>query len=179
MKISGYPGRFFEDFAKGERIVHRLGRTATYQDNLYFTHTLLNTNPVHFDKEYTELTEFKRPLLVMTMTIALTYGITSETFKNAYKEIGIKDLRFTAPVFDGDTLHVETEILDVREVGREDSGLIVAKHRVYKNNFSQLVCEFTREVLVYKRAYSPRWRIQSQKDLILSHISSETSKLHP
>jgi itaconyl-CoA hydratase len=179
MKISGYPGRFFEDFAKGERIVHRLGRTATYQDNLYFTHTLLNTNPVHFDKEYTELTEFKRPLLVMTMTIALTYGITSETFKNAYKEIGIKDLRFTAPVFDGDTLHVETEILDVREVGREDSGLIVAKHRVYKNNFSRLACEFTREVLVYKRAYSPRWRIQSQKDLILSHINSETSKLHP
>jgi acyl dehydratase len=62
MKISGYPGRFFEDFAKGERIVHRLGRTVTYQDNLYFTHTLLNTNPVHFDKEYAELTEFKRPL---------------------------------------------------------------------------------------------------------------------
>jgi len=164
VKTLGYPGKFFEDFAKGEKIIHRLGRTVTYQDNLYFTHTLLNTNPIHFDKEYTELTEFKQPLLVMTMTLALTYGITSEIFKNVYKELGIRDLRFTAPVFDGDTLHVETEVLDVKDVGREDSGLVVVKHRVYKNNVSQLVCEFTREALVYKRAYSPRWRTQSPKD---------------
>jgi len=165
VKTSGYPGRFFEDFVKGERILHRLGRTVTYQDNLYFTHTLLNTNPIHFDKEYAELTEFKRPLLLMTMTIALVYGITSETFKNVYRELGIKDLRFIAPVFDGDTLHVESEILDVREVGREDSGLVVVKHRVYKNNLSQVVCEFIREALMYKKAHSPRWKIQSQKDL--------------
>jgi acyl dehydratase len=166
MKIPGYLGRFFEDFTKGEKIIHRLGRTVTYQDNLYFTHSFLNVAPLHFDKEYMELTEFKKPLLVMSMTLAVVYGITSETFKNVYKELGIRDLRFTAPVFDGDTLHVETDVLDVKDVGRDDVGLVVVKHRVYKNNFSQLVCEFTREALVYKKAYSPRWKIPSQRELI-------------
>lgn len=153
--VQGYLGRFFEDFKPGERIIHRLGRTVTYQDNLFFTHSLLNVAPLHFDREYMELSEFKQPLLVMTMTLGVTYGITSEVFKNVYQEISIRDLRFTAPVFDGDTLHVETEVLDVRDVGREDVGLVVVKHKVYKNNFAQLVCEFTREVLVYKRSRSP------------------------
>ncbi|MDT7889459.1 MAG: MaoC family dehydratase [Desulfurococcales archaeon] len=159
----GYPGKFFEDFAKGEKILHRLGRTVTYQDNLYFTHAMMNTAPIHFDKEYMELTEFGKPLLVMTMTLAMVYGITSEVFKNVYREVEIRDLRFTAPVFDGDTLHVETEVLETREIpGRDDVGSVIVRHRVYKNWFSQTVCEFVREVLVYKRNYSPIWRIAGQ-----------------
>jgi acyl dehydratase len=95
------------------------------------------------------------------MTLAITYGITSEVFKNVYQEIGIKDLRFTAPVFDGDTLHVESEILEVRDIGREDVDLIIVKHRVFKNNFTQLVCEFVREALVYRRSHSPIEAVQS------------------
>lgn len=158
MIISGYTGKFFEDFVKGEKILHRLGRTVTYQDNLYFTHTLLNVAPLHFDKEYMERTEFGKPLLVMTMTMAVTYGITSELFKNSAGEIEIRNFRMLAPVFDGDTLHVETEILDLKEhPERKDVGVVVVKHRVYKNNFSQIVCEFERELMIYKRDYSPRW----------------------
>ncbi len=159
----GYSGKFFEDFVKGEKIVHKLGRTVTYQDNVYFTHTQLNVAPIHFDAEYMKGTEFGKPILVMTMTLAIAYGITSEVFENVYKEVEIRDLKFTAPVFDGDTLHVETEVLDVKEVpGRSDVGDVIVRHRVYKNNFSQLVCEFVREVWVYKREASPRWKIKTQ-----------------
>jgi acyl dehydratase len=162
--VSGYPGRCFEDFVKGEKIIHRYGRTVTYQDNLFFTHFLLNTAPLHFDKEYMELTEFKQPLLVMTMTLGITCGIASEEFKNMASEVEIRNLRMVAPIFDGDTLHVETEILDVREhPERKDVGVVVVRHRTYKNNFSQLVCEFERELLIYKRDYLPRWQLHSQK----------------
>jgi len=157
MIVAGYAGKFFEDFSKGEKIVHRLGRTVTYQDNLYFTHSLLNAAPLHFDREYMERTEFGRPILVMTMTLAVAYGITSELFKNSAGELEIRSLRMLAPVFDGDTLHIETEILDLRDhPEREDVGIVVARHRVYKDNFSQLVCEFERELMVYKRSHSPR-----------------------
>ena len=152
--VWGSTGRFFEDFKRGEVIVHRLGRTVTYQDNLYFTHTLLNTAPLHFDEEYMEHTEFGKPLLVMTMTLAVAYGITSETFKNVYREVEIRNLRFHAPVFHGDTLHVETEVLETREhPERRELGIVVVRHRVYKEGFSKLVCEFERVVEVYKRSW--------------------------
>ncbi|MCE4599000.1 MAG: MaoC family dehydratase [Desulfurococcales archaeon] len=151
-------GRAFEDFKVGDVIVHRLGRTVTYQDNLYYTHTLLNTSPIHFDKEYMEDTVFKQPLLVMTMTLAMAYGITSDIFRNVYRELGIRNLRFHNPVFDGDTLHVITRVLDVKEdPDNKDAGIVVVKHEVYKDRFRKLVCEFTREVMVFKRRVIEEW----------------------
>ena len=162
--VSGYPGRCFEDFVKGEKIIHRYGRTVTYQDNLFFTHFLLNTAPLHFDKEYMEHTEFKQPLLVMTMTFGITCGIASEELKNIAGEVEVRNLRMLAPVFDGDTLHVETEVVDVKNHSeRRDVGVVVLRHRTYKNNFSQLVMEVERELLVYRRDYLPRWKIPLQK----------------
>jgi|BEDMetMinimDraft_2_1075160.scaffolds.fasta_scaffold01726_4 acyl dehydratase len=164
--ISGYPGKAFEDFIKGERIIHRLGRTVTFQDNLFFANLLLNTAALHFDKELMQTTEFKQPLLVATMTLGITYGITSEDLKNVAWEKEIRNLQFKAPVFEGDSLHVETEVLDVREhEERKDVGIVLLKHRVYKSNFTVLVCEFEREILVYKRDYLPRLKLQKFGDI--------------
>ncbi|MEM2238152.1 MAG: MaoC family dehydratase [Candidatus Caldarchaeum sp.] len=165
MKVfSGYPGLFFEDVKPGQTIVHRLGRTVTFQDNLFFSHTLLNTACLHFDGEYMQFTEFKQPLLVMTMVLGITYGITSEDFKNVAKEKEIRNLKMLAPVFDKDTLHVVTEILETREEpDRNDVGLVVARHKTYKNNFTIQVMEVDREFLLYRRDHSPRWRIPLQE----------------
>jgi len=151
--VYGYTGKFFEDFKVGERTVHRYGRTVTYQDNLYFTHSLLNSARLHFDREYMDLTEFKQPLLVATMTLAIAYGITSFEYPNIAGELEIADLSFHSPVFDGDTLHVETEVLEVKDLNREDYGEVNVKYRVYKQNFKTLVCEFRRRFYVYKRNY--------------------------
>jgi len=162
--ISGYVGKCFEDFKEGEKIIHRFGRTVTFEDNKILTHIFFNTAPLHFDKEYMEMTEFKQPLLVATMTIGMVCGIASEEFKNIAGELEVRDLRFRAPVFDGDTIHVETEVLEVKEhPEREDVGIVRVKHKAYKDNFKTLVCEFERVLLVYKRKYLPRWKLPSQK----------------
>ncbi|MCS7137814.1 MAG: MaoC family dehydratase [Candidatus Caldarchaeum sp.] len=161
--ITGYPGFLYETVEEGQVIVHRLGRTVTFQDNLFLSHTLLNTACLHFDKEYMQITEFKQPLLVMTMVMGITYGIVSEDFKNIAREVEIRNMRMLAPVFDGDTLHVISEILEKRpHVGREDVGIVRIRHKTYKNNFSTQVMELEREVLMYKREHLPRWRLESQ-----------------
>ncbi|MEN3048227.1 MAG: MaoC family dehydratase [Candidatus Caldarchaeales archaeon] len=155
----GYQGLFFEDLKSGQVIVHRRGRTVTFQDNLLLSHLLLNASPLHFDREYMEFTEFKRPLLVMTLVLGVTFGIASEDFKNVAREVEIRDLRMTAPVFDGDTLHVISEVLESREAPeRVDVGTVVVRHKTYKDNYSTLVMRVDREMLVYRRGSRPAWR---------------------
>jgi len=161
--FSGYPGLFFEDVKPRQVIVHRLGRTVTFQDNLFFSHSLLNTACLHFDKEYMQFTEFKQPLLVMTMVLGISFGVASEDFKNIARDVEIKNVRMLAPVFDGDTLHVVTEILETKEhPERKDVGIVVARHKTYKNNYATQVMQVDRELLLYKRDYLPRWRIQGK-----------------
>ncbi|MEM4304269.1 MAG: MaoC family dehydratase [Candidatus Caldarchaeum sp.] len=155
---------FFEDVKPGQTIVHRLGRTVTFQDNLFFSHTLLNTASIHFDRECMQFTEFKQPLLVVTMVLGITYGIASEDFMNVAREIEVRDLKMLAPVFDGDTLHVVTEILETREASdRNDVGIVIARHKTYKNTFATQVMQVEREFLLYRREHSPRWRIQPKR----------------
>lgn len=162
--VSGYPGLFFEDVKPEQVIVHRLGRTVTYQDNLFFSHSLLNTACLHFDKEYMQFTEFKQPLLVMTMVLGITFGIVSEDFKNIAREVEIRNMKMLAPVFDGDTLHVVTEILETKQhTERSDVGVVVVRHKTYKNNYAVQVMQVDREFLLYKRIHLPRWRIQTQR----------------
>jgi itaconyl-CoA hydratase len=161
--VSGYEGLLFEDLKKGDKIVHRLGKTVTYQDNLLFTHLLLNTAPLHFDNEYMQLTEFKKPLLVMTMTYAVVIGIASIDFKNVVEEVEIRNLKMHSPVFDGDTIHVETEVLDkFEDKENEKLGIVVLRHKGYKDNFKQIVIEFERVVKIFKRKYFPRYIHKTQ-----------------
>jgi len=152
--LLGNPGKFYEDFKKGEVIIHRLGRTVTYQDNIFFTNFLLNTAPLHFDKEYMEQTEFHKPLLVMTMTYAIVCGIVSDVFKNVIEVKEVRNLRMISPVFDGDTIHVKTEIIETKEIPeRKDIGLVTAKHIGFKDYFKTQVIEFERDLYVLKKSY--------------------------
>lgn len=162
--MSGYPGLTFEDLRIGQVITHRFGRTVTFQDNLFFSHALLNTAQLHFDKEYMSLTEFRQPLLVMTMVLGIVYGLVSEDFKNIAREVELRNFKMHSPVFEGDTLHVVTEVVELREhPERKDVGVVVMKHLAYKENFSRLVMEVEREVYIYRRDHLPRWRLKTQK----------------
>jgi itaconyl-CoA hydratase len=150
----GYLGKFFEDLKVGEIIVHKYGRTVTYDLNLLFTNFLLNDSPLHSDSNYMEKTEFKQILLLSSMTLAVAIGIASLDFKNVVWDEGIYNVKFLKPVFNGDTLRVITEIMELREhEERKELGIVKLKHEVYKNGYEEKVCEFERVIWLLKKEY--------------------------
>jgi acyl dehydratase len=120
----GWEGRFFEDFAVGDVYRSRFGRTVTEADNLLFTHVTLNTNPLHFDARYAGETRWGRILVNSTFTLALVVGMSvPDVSENAMANLGWEEVRLPHPVFVGDTLYCETEVLAKR---REVSGALSA-----------------------------------------------------
>ena len=156
MNKNGYYGLFFEDLTVGMKIKHKLGRTVTYDDNLFFTHAQLNSAPLHFDIEYMAMSQFGKPILVATTALMLSYGISSEEFPNIAEEISIENLVFKTPLFHMDTIHLYSEITGKKEVeGWDDAGLVKIHHMVKKEQGTKLICEFDRKVMMYKSSNSP------------------------
>jgi acyl dehydratase len=113
----GWNGRFLEDFTPGDVFKHVLGRTVTATDNASFTLLTQNTAPLHFDANYATHTSFGKPLVNSAFTIALVSGQTvSDVSQNVFANLGWDKVRMPHPVFEGDTLYSETEVLDVREL---------------------------------------------------------------
>ena len=109
-------GRFFEDFVVGDVYRSRLGRTLTEIDNIWFTTLTMNTNQIHFNDEYARRTEFGRPLVVSTLTLAVVLGLSvADTSENAAANLGWENIKLPKPVFAGDTLWAESEVMTVRE----------------------------------------------------------------
>jgi acyl dehydratase len=109
-------GRFYEDFDIGDVFRSRLGRTITQTDNIWFTCLTMNTNQMHFNVPYTEGTRFKQPLVNSAFTLALVTGMTvPDTSENATANLAWTDIKLPKPVFEGDTLWAESEILELRE----------------------------------------------------------------
>src|SRR3954465_2507974 len=104
-------GRAFEDFAVGMVIQHELGRTISAADNTWFTLLTLNSNPIHFDAHYAAQTEFGRPLVNSTFTLAVITGISVGDVSRYAINLGWDDVRIPAPLFEGDTLYARTEVL--------------------------------------------------------------------
>ena len=103
-------GRFFEDFAVGDVFRSRLGRTITETDNIWFTCLTMNTNQIHFNTPYSERTQFGKPLVNSTFTLALITGMTvPDTSENAAANLEWTDIKLPKPVFAGDTLWAESE----------------------------------------------------------------------
>src|SRR5436309_2645081 len=101
----GWTGRCFEDFAVGDVYIHPLGRTITAADNIWTTLLTLNTNPIHFDRHYAAGTEFGRPLVDSTFTLALVTGMSvTDVSQNALANLGWDEVRLPTPVFEGDTI---------------------------------------------------------------------------
>ncbi len=150
-------GRYLEDFTVGDIYEHRPGRTITESDNTWFTLLTMNTHPLHFDKEYAKRTEFGRPLVVSSFTVSLLLGMSvSDISQKAIANLGWKEIRMTAPVFVGDTIYAESEVLEVRESrSRPNQGIVTVKTRGF-NQDGVMVCEFIRSVLVPKRGHGPQ-----------------------
>ena len=113
--------RCYEDFEVGTVIRHSLGRTVTATDNSWFTLLTNNTNPIHFDRHYAAQTEFGQPLVNSTFTLALVVGLSVADVSQNAVNLGWEDIRMPAPVFEGDTIYAETEVLSTRESGSRPS----------------------------------------------------------
>jgi itaconyl-CoA hydratase len=147
-----WAGRFFEDFDPGDVFRSRLGRTVTETDNAWFTLLTLNTNQMHFNTPYAERTRFGKQLVNSTFTLALVTGMTvPDTSENATANLAWTDIKLPNPVFVGDTLWAETEILDVRESRSHKNAGIVAMRCRGINQRREVVIEFKRTFMVYKR----------------------------
>jgi len=145
-------GRFYEDFSPGDVFRSRFGRTVTRTDNIWFTCLTMNTNPMHFSEPYAAGTRFGKPLVNSAFTLALVTGLTvPDTSENAAANLAWTDIKLPKPVFEGDTLYAESEILEVRESGSNPSVGIVSMRCRGVNQRSEVVIEFKRTFMVYRR----------------------------
>jgi len=152
----GWQGRWFEDFEPGDIYEHALGRTITQTDNIWFTLLTVNNNPIHFDAVYAARTEFKRPLVDSTFTLALVTGLSvSDVSLNAIN-LGWDAVRLPAPVFEGDTIYARSEVLEVRPSNSRATMGIVKVRTVGLNQEGSTVIEFTRTIMVYRRGQGPQ-----------------------
>ncbi len=147
-------GRYFEDFQVGHIYEHRPGRTITDADNVQFTLLTMNTHPTHFDYEYAKNTEFNKPLICSPLTVALMVGMSvSDVSQKAVANLGWDKIRLTHPMFPGDTLYAESEVLEKRESSsRPEQGIVTVK-TIGKNQHGDVVCTFERTILVWKRGF--------------------------
>jgi acyl dehydratase len=145
-------GRFFEDFEVGDVFRSRLGRTVTETDNIWFTCLTLNTNQMHFNTPYAERTRFKQPLVNSVFTVALVTGMTvPDTSENALANLEWTDIKLPNPVFVGDTLWAESEILGTRESQSHPNAGIVSMRCRGINQHGDVVVEFKRSFMIYRR----------------------------
>jgi itaconyl-CoA hydratase len=152
----GWKGRFYEDFAVGDIYQHPLGRTVIATDNIWFTLLTQNTAPIHFDHHYAAQTEFGRPLVDSTFTLALVTGQSvTDISQNVLANLGWDEVRLPHPVFEGDTIYSQSEVLATRESqSRPNVGIVTVKTTGY-NQEGQVVITFKRTVMVYKRGCAP------------------------
>ena len=146
-------GRFYEDLEIGDVYRSRLGRTISEADNVWFTCLTMNTNQIHFNVLYAERTQFGKPLVNSAFTLALVLGLTvPDTSENAAANLGWGEITLPSPVFVGDTLWAESEITERRESRSNPSVGIVSMRCRGINQRREVVIEFTRTFMVYKRS---------------------------
>ena len=156
-KKEGWSGRFYEDFEVGDVYEHPLGRTVTTTDNIWFTLLTQNSAPIHFDHHYASQTEFGRPLVDSTFTLALVTGQSvTDVSQNVFANLGWDEVRLPAPLFEGDTVYSRSEVLSKRESrSRPEVGIVEVRTEGYKQD-GTVVISFRRTLMVYKRDHAPR-----------------------
>ncbi|RMF99122.1 MAG: MaoC family dehydratase [Gammaproteobacteria bacterium] len=146
-------GLYYEEFVPGQLIGHELRRTVTETDNLLLTTLTHNPAALHLDAEYMQASEFGQVLVNSCFTLSLMIGISvgDTTQRTAIANLGLEEVRFPAPVFVGDTLRIETEVVAARESrSRPGAGVVTLLHRAF-NQADKLVASCKRTVLVRKR----------------------------
>ncbi|HEX4946252.1 MAG TPA: MaoC family dehydratase [Blastocatellia bacterium] len=151
----GWQGRVYEDFEVGDVYRHPLGRTITQADNIWFTLLTNNPNPIHFDSAYAAQTEFQRPLVNSTLTLAIITGLSVTDISQNGINLGWDEVRMPHPVFEGDTLYAQSEVLEKRaSQSRPQQGIVRVK-TIGFNQDGKIVLEYQRTILVYKRGSVP------------------------
>lgn len=152
----GWTGRVYEDFEVGDVYPHPLGRTVIAADNIWFTLLTQNSNPIHFDHAYAAKTEFRKPLVDSTFTLALVTGqSTIDLSVNVMANLGWTDVRLPNPVFEGDTIYSRSEVLSKRESKSRPNVGIVSVRTTGFNQDGTVVIEFKRTFMVYRRGHVP------------------------
>lgn len=154
--IEGWRGRFFEDFKVNDVYQHPLGKTVTATDNSWFTLLTQNTAPLHFDHNYAAQTEFGKPLVNSTFIVALVTGQSvTDISQNVFANLGWDEVRLPNPVFEGDTIYSQSEVLEKRESkSRQNIGIVTVKTTGY-NQDGQVIITFKRSMMVYKQGHEP------------------------
>lgn len=148
-------GRCLEDFTVGDIYEHRPGRTVSETDNTWFTLLTMNTHPVHFDAAYAAKTEFGRPLVNSCLTLSIVAGMSvSDLSQKAIANLGWDKIRLTEPVFAGDTIYAESEVLEVRESRSRPTQGIVTVRTTGKKADGTVFMTYERSFLVPKRGHA-------------------------
>lgn len=145
-------GLYYEQFHVGQRFEHDIRRTVTEADNVLFSAMTHNPAAIHLDAEYARTTEFGRPILNSAFTLGLMVGISvgDTTLGTTVGNLGWDEVRFPRPVFPGDTLHVQTRVLEMRDSrSRPDNGIVVFEHLAY-NQRDELVASCRRVALMLR-----------------------------
>lgn len=147
------PGLYFEEFTVGQTFRHGITRTITEADNVWFSALTHNPAPLHLDAEYMKGTEYGKPIVNSCLTLGFMVGISvgDTTVGTTVANLGWDEVRFPKPLFHGDTIHVETEVLEVRaSKSRPDNGIVTFAHRAY-NQKDELVGDCKRSALMLRK----------------------------
>ncbi|MGI9355594.1 MAG: MaoC family dehydratase [Rhizobiaceae bacterium] len=145
-------GLWFDQFVEGQVFEHEMRKTVTESDNMMFSTMTLNPQPLHIDRHFSEGTEWGQPLVNSLFTLGLVIGISvgETTLGTTIGNLGMSETTFPAPVFQGDTIHVSTEVAALRESkSKPDRGIVDFIHRAY-NQDDVLVCQCRRQAMMRK-----------------------------
>jgi acyl dehydratase len=147
-------GRYFDEFKVGDIYEHRPGRTISEADNTWFTLLTMNQHPLHFDHEYARASEFGKPVVNSALSLSIVVGMSvSDVSQKAIANLGWSDIVMPAPVFHGDTLYAESEVLETRQSkSRPTQGIVSVETRAH-NQDGALVMSYKRTVLVPKKGH--------------------------
>ena len=146
------PGLYFEEFSVGQTFAHPIRRTVTEADNVFFTAMTHNPAQLHLDEEYAKGTEFGTRIVNSLFTLGLMVGISvgETTLGTTVANLGMDEVRFPKPVFHGDTLHVETEVLELRQQIAPRQGIVTFQHKAI-NQRGEIVAQCKRAALMLGR----------------------------
>ncbi|MFM0056506.1 MaoC family dehydratase [Paraburkholderia phytofirmans] len=153
-RIRASYGRYLEDFQVGDIYEHRPGRTITEADNIHFSLLTMNFHPMHCDAAYAAKSEFGRLLVNSGLTVAVVLGLSvNDVSGKAIANLGWKEIRLTGPVFCGDTIYAESEVLEKRESrSRPGQGIVTVQTRAFKQDGTPIM-DFVRSALVPTRGH--------------------------
>ena len=147
------PGKYYDDIKVGMTIRHQLGRTITEADNTFFNALTMNTQPLHLNEDYSRKTKFGKRIVngILTLGVVIGISVNELTEGTIVANLGYDNVNHPLPVFHGDTIYVETQVLEKRESRtKPDQGIVILKH-LGRNQRGDVICEVERTVLFLKR----------------------------